>query len=490
LKLALLVLAILILCAACQGSSRSAQATRIERPVAARPAHYGGDSRAWLRPGGDGADSSLCHATLKLPLSLEPAWSFDYDAAEFSSYDVLTILHYDGQLVLQSRTPQIRVLDVTDGHVLCARDIATRRIQSDSIETIFQIQVTPNGHCLLRDSEMTLHLMDLLDPEYHISWSRKLPSKDLAGLISGTGTVHSCVLAKIDSYSLLDGSLANTWPVTAFNGRLARSRESELVWWKFGHSEMTCLGEGEPGARWGVMNDVPFESVMLDDSAQAVYAVLSDESIDCRSLADGSRRWNYEYAWMFPEQERQEISERYNGIKVPFEFSAMSVLEDGIAAAMTTGDVFRLSSDGTLVWHVKLDTGVNTLLAFDNALMVQQFFAKVGRQPQRTWELYVDKEPDWKLYQKYGAGSAGPAPGPRLNGPDQRILFSKLVVLDLNDGRELDAMEEEVFSTAGMTPARDKVVLGGSPPLSSMLDESGTAARRKVLAYNWLEPEG
>jgi outer membrane protein assembly factor BamB len=479
----------------------------------ARPAYYGGDTRAWPTDRGNNCDSGYCAARLKLPLATEPAWEYSYSAAEFSARPATAIVHYDGKLYLSASSSQLAVLDAASGKLLMNRDVYAHE-NNDSSEQIQRLYGHPQGLLLAQDNLGRYYAWDLLNPVLPRLW---LGSRRDIG--SGFVTDGTLMLAswtdELAAVDVLDGEQRWSYPSACDPGGLVLSHSGIEIWWS-STGRLYALHAADGAPLWNITTADMIDRVIINEHEQLAYVAYGSEYLECRSLADGTVRWQYSWVglWSAAARERllaeatRQVGEHtaslaWTGVENVIDNLA-ALPEGGLIISLADGRLIALDAAGTERWRYSGKAPAYGMLAFENGVILGSVYASPAAYPWKR-AVFSLTAPDWprlrQVQQQQGqpepsnntgaAQPAAPALGARTaNGPPRQEMFYRLAVLDIDSGRELDSFEPELLPASSLIPAQGNIVFGEAPRYWAFTGVNQPGQRLRVLAFPWIDREG
>jgi outer membrane protein assembly factor BamB len=482
--------------------------------LAARPALYGGDTRAWLTDRGGNNDGGYCAAKLKLPLATEPSWEFAYSAAEFSNNPATTILHYAGRIYLTADSPQLVALDAQTGKVLLNKDVYAHK-DSDANEELNRIYAHPQGLLLGQDNLGRFYAWDLLDEALPQLWLG--PELDsVAGFVLDGELMLTSWDDQLYGLDVLSGEPRWQFPSASQSGGVVLSQSGIEIWWS-SEGRLYALQATDGVLLWSITTADLIDRVIIDEPQQLTYVTYGNESVECRRLNDGAVRWQYSWASIVNEAERkwryEQLLERLKvsadslGLAgVTNQLDEIALSPDGVLLSLSNGSVVALDKAGKIRWLYHGQASVTRMVVFENAALIEALYAPPG---YLFWDraAYCLVEPDWPLLkhtrmlqaEAQGGpveeparpqGTPGLIPNSTPPGPPHREVFPRFAALDLRTGQELSSFEPELFPVSALVPARGNVVFTEAPVSWAVVGESGRGRKLRVLAYPWIEWEG
>ncbi|MCH7471546.1 PQQ-like beta-propeller repeat protein [bacterium] len=481
---------------ACTNTERDASPVvkvshRVE--LAGRRELYGGDQRSWLSPKGSIGDSGYCAASLRLPLAREPAWVMDYTGAEFSRFPPRRIVHRDGLLVVSAEGTQLLGLDTATGERLFNEHVYhTMERLGEKMETLF---LHPAGLLFGQDEIGRHYCWDIASPEGLRGGAGR------GNLISGAGRRNPNLISEVwfidqndsmrlepsdfvsqgdklftgwDSYiralSSVDGSTIWTYPtLQAAGGIVLGGAGGTLLWWS-NRGDVMALRAEDGVLLWAATLATRIDGVILNDDLSHAYLIRYDEKLECRKLESGELLWEHDWSDLMDPAERRRRAEESGQITVLLRASKIAASREGVIISLISGDVLALDHFGARRWRYHTTTPVIDSLAFENGVMLLEFYLSI--ESPRPLELLLpfclDPPEDWRNYNRANEESKKAA------------IFMRVAILDNKTGKLLDHFEPDRRFWAGPVPAYDKIVFGQRLP---------TAGHNRVLAYDWLVPE-
>lgn len=479
-------LALLLLLGAC---SRPAQQAAPRQQAAAPPSAqllYGGDARAWLGPLGNMQDQSYCHANLKLPLTARPAWQYEYSSAEFSGLWPSTILNYNGTLAVSAVSPQLMLMDQRTGRVIANKDVYQRDSAfTGQQEAFFSTYLSPTGRLVAVDASNNFYGFDIATLARF--WFHPTPRDGQAtsALVTDAEHVYGN-WGDARSWNLHSLGIENGRPDWAYgigadpgNLGLTLSRSGILLVYAR-PNQLRAIRASDGMPMWTVYAAAEVSIAPIDEQGQRVYALLYDESLDCRDLHTGQLLWNYSWSSLLSDSEREDRMQR-SGLRdvtpMPLDVlsTAVCVGNDGAYVSLQTGDVLHLSSAGKLLWKMRLEAPVVSMVLFDNALLASQQYQipdvleKNQTMPQTSsQDAFNLAKPNWS--------NLAPSKDVR------HARFTRFAALSRSNGAMLSSVDTAVTSLSNLCPAGGMVVFGGSLRGKGALDKV-----HYITAYSWVE---
>jgi outer membrane protein assembly factor BamB len=457
--------------------------------------HYGGNSEAWIGPLGDMQDSAHCHAHLRLPLTEAAAWQYEYTSAEFSNMPPSTVLHYSGSVVVAAQSPQLLVLNAADGNVLANSDVYEHGNISQQ-EAFMSLYLSPAGRVLACDESTRFYCFDL--PELQRLWLLDSRESHFYDNSDGPGFGSPLVTDSKNLYTMW--GMPNTWMVHAVDIESGKrgwtyplaaradlpigvtlSRDGTLLTYALPYQLRAVRAvDGKP--LWTAYCSSRVYLAPIDEEHQTVHVLLEDESVECRSLKDGSRLWRYGWSSLLSADQRHRLVEQsglepygLNRDNLRIGFTGYCIGEGCSYLALDSDHIVKLDNQGKVVWQVKLDAAINGLTLFDNALLAQQSYKYPQAGHPQTIDAFNLGSITWKKPHP-------PVPVARNKIPRSQ-LWGRVVALNPQDGKILSAVEPDTLVESNICPAGGKIVFGGASNGSNR----GTA-KFSVVAYDWLEP--
>ena len=482
----------------------------------------GGNSRAWLAANGTAADSNYCSAELKLPLSGEPEWTWEYTAAQFSPLDVRSITHFENRLYITAASPNLACLDARTGRQIFTppTHIQPRDFNSDGRSYLLNsVFLSSNGKVLLAtDFSRNQFLFDVSGRRAVELWNSVRAGRSGAFLIAG----DQICLGEDKSIVSRDfnGNLLWEYPALDLQNGNVLGGNGTLFSMNAGR-ELFANNVSDGSLTWSLLDDNQISSIVADDAVDCLYVTFFNEIIECRDQADGSLRWQYDYSHLLPQERREFLianaNERFNmGDGSPHSYANIS---NPILIAMPGGPVllsrfglaFRLSDLGQLRWINNDLMPIYNGMGFSNAILVEEYYVvpELAEWPfLANMTLPMDREPDWPRYQEskprideridlmrqeqVQGGQSNPNGRPNTQPPVSepiQMYFSSLITLDPETGERGSGFELEVRARS-ICPAGNLVVLEDSGNRFNYYRKPNEQISRRVKAYNWLVPEG
>lgn len=475
--LAGLCLALVLLLGACGMGKSGKQATGAQPlDLPARPDHPGGDTQAWLSTAGNNADSGFCQAKLLLPLATQLAWSKYYSRAEFSAYAPQEIVHYAGSVCVTAYSPQLMVLDARTGQQTDNEVRFAGPFDSGTQMRLFGLTLHPAGLLFTRDDFARLYCFDLQDGKLQQRWllDRFVATDDQVCIAQNDKIIFGGQ-GRIIGGEVEDGSQYWSYPVLLpGNGKVA-ARDGTLVWWA-ARGKCGALDLSDGRLLWNVALISRISRIIIDETNACLYLTRDDERVECRDLHSGELRWEYAWSWLLPPADRARLVTRLRSeTQVPADdimlrCGQLNCVPQGVALCLNSGDVLLLNPQGKLLWHTRTSKPLAAAVAFENGLLLVEAYARIGGRTQYSFFLpFMLDAPDWPGYR--GASTER----------QQRGMFSRFSVLDLQTGHVLDTFEPPLDVTTAPIPAYNMVIFGQGRDAD---------VQCSVMAYPWLEPRG
>ncbi len=467
----------------------------------------GCSQRAWLGGKGNAGDSGYCNARLKLPLNRTPAWEYSYSQAELSDSNLNSLLHYDGRVYLSAYCPQIVCLRTQDGSQISNSVEFASQTSADAgpREYFTSLYLHQSGLLLGSDNFGRRYCWQPISDGIERRWLRSGPTeKNFLGVplpgLSVASFEEGLVAMKLE-----DGARAWGVPVLQRNRRfrdnsnMVATDDGTLVWCS-GYGDMEAF-KGESGEPlWAAAVPSTLRSIALDQKNALAYVAYQNELVECRSMADGSLLWDFNWGELIPAQERAALqAEMEEGETYRARLSSLTIAPDGVVLSLYNGYCINLSRAGEVIWQRRCDSMLFDTLVLDNAFLLTQF-AAIPRSEQRRaaqgsrplllppWHglrarlskagIDVPEYKEGQLNVTYFAG--------QLGGVAIAVRFT---AVDPATGAELDSHESDVDFAVGPVPAYNMLLAGGGRRLSETLKTSSKEPRI-VQAFDWLEWEG
>jgi outer membrane protein assembly factor BamB len=433
----------------------------------------GGDARAWLNAAGNAGGASFCAARLKLPLAAKPDWVSTYSLGELSSYPVSELVHYDGRICVAARSPMVLLLDTATGRKLDYTYVYEGPASQGLNEEVQAIFYSSGGALFARDDTGMCYCLYQRSGKLATRWSYQGARGDFAATATGS-EIFLAATGRLRCLSLASAKEQWSFPTLLRANDVVLARSGVAVWYSlYGKAGAVLAGNGAP--LWSLAFDSLINRMVIDDARSRVYVSSNDERLECRDLQTGELRWAFSWRALIAAADRQRALAQLEAVAGPavlsmaFIPSNVLVLPDGVCIVLASGDVLSLDAEGKLRWHTRLNTAVNAALAFENGILVQQYYdGPQGRDLTDTGFAFMLEPPAWQVYRNADAER------------QQRGRFVRHVVLSRTDGAALSALEQPRGVRCSPIPAYDKIVLG--------LEGIRDAIPASVVAYNWLEP--
>jgi outer membrane protein assembly factor BamB len=469
-----MVLAVSACTAGVRGANAAKSAGKLD--LAARKPLYGGDPQAWLTHCGDNADSGFCQAKLRLPLAQVPEWTTVYSGAEFSRTSPVEIVHYDGELAISAKGPQLMLLNAKTGAKLFNEYLIEGKFDTNKNPQFGVLFIHPAGLLLARDQLNRAYCFDMQKGKLDRVWlnNESGASDDRVYVAQGSGVILGGA-GRLRGAAIADGVEQWSYPSLLPNQGRVLSRDGVLVWWSnLGQAGALDAGSGE--LLWQVSINSGITRIIIDDRYSTFYLSRDDERLECRDLHTGQLRWEYSWANVLAPAKREQLIQRLRAAyKLP-RLEVMLLCRDiccipqGVCLCLISGEVLALSATGDLLWQVKMPEPVTSVVAFENGILITQEYSQLGgrRQVGEFMPFMLDA-PDWPSYKQASAER------------QKQGRFNKLTVLDLKTGALLSSFEPPLAVSCWLVPAYNMVILGM---------EKDATVESSIRAYPWLEPQG
>jgi outer membrane protein assembly factor BamB len=471
----------------------------------------GGDAQAWLADAGDPGDSGYCDAELALPLSAKPAWQLDYSAAEISPVTPTGMVQYDGTVIARADTSVIFAFAADTGKLLFKQDAYDHNGASHN-EVFAGLMYTPGGL-----------LTGIDDQGRYYTWQVQASGLKQLALGQSTGGVYAGFVTTDDAlvggdrngrmreYALADYSQPR-WEshLTRPPRDIIATDDGYLLASTFS-GEVLCLGgDGQP--RWTAAEASYLRQMIVGHGEDRVYELTMDAGLICRRLADGALLWRAPAdqagaaAWVASRQGEvrklypdPHALERLHGA-FDLDVKLFCCTPQGPVVGFNNGLVDAYSRDGELRWQVRCGPALDGGVAFRNGLLLHTYWAPAGLELQAPQMLaWLLDPPDWpeiadpqrlaQLSELRRSSSHAAADQQRV-----RVVFGRMVVLDLRSGKVLQAVPEADPSNGALLPAGGQVitpqlngnasdVLVGADGATAQAPRGGTS---RIVAYHWL----
>ncbi len=492
----------------------AAEARLSEADLSARPAHYGNSPEAWLTDRGGNSDGGFCSARLQLPLATEPAWKFDYSAAEFSAHPARSLVHYAGTMYLAADSPQLVALKAATGEVVINQDVYSHD-NSDTLEQIQRIYAHPHGLLIGQDHLGRYYAWDLVAPGLPRLWLGPPMSID-SGFVTDRNLLLTSWGDQLYGLDALTGEQRWSFPTGSQPGGVVLARDGMMVWWN-AEGRLLALDSQDGSLKWSITTTDLIDRAVIDETRAEVLVAYGTEYLECRNLMDGVVLWQYSWQSLFPPEERarrfeavsQRIGRNANGMNwhgTNNRVDDIALTQTGVVFATASGHVFRLSHIGTELWRYTGQGTVIRLLAFDNAVLICALYVS----PEAlAWEraVFCLDEPDWPMLTQIRAEQhaaneqAGQQPPPDQSGaeiqlttpeasPPRKEIFTRFAALSLENGHELSVVEPDLQPASALIPAGGNLVYAEAPWYWAYSGRTENDNRLRVIAYPWIEREG
>ncbi|MBN2080856.1 PQQ-binding-like beta-propeller repeat protein [bacterium] len=466
-RLFLCLLPVLLLTAVPAGCDKAASAIPPKVNLAAHRLLTGGDNLSWPTSAGTAADANYCRARLRLPLATEPAWTFEYSAAEFSNQDTFSILHRDGLLILSAYSPQLLGLDVTTGAVRFNQSLYDYSAGERQTEYFDMIYLTPHGLLVGHDGPGRIYCWSLDNDSPRRLWLSEETGEGNALL-----AINDCVWTYWDGFirclSAADGAQELSYPALIQTTNVVATQSGTTVTWTTSGEFFALDSNGAP--LWSYLSGIsgPAFSItaVVDEATNAAYLKLPNETLECRDLTSGELRWSHTWADLMTDEQRIALFGSTEDALPPYAVS-LAATPQGPVMSIISGQVLALDHDGNRRWVYRTNVPVLACLVFENGLLAsERFLGPNHRGFLQFLTAFCPETIDWQRVQEADEER-------RLSGS-----FQRMVVIDPGTGTLLDAFEPELPALA-ITPAHDKLIFSERSLLG--------VNQHRVLAYNWLE---
>jgi hypothetical protein len=361
-----------------------------------------------------------------------------------------------------------------------------KEVISEEFDNLF---AAPGGYIVGNDDRGRYYCWDIITGEARERWVSEA-STPRSGYVASDDAVYTSFSQDIRRLDLISGETDWSVPTLARDSGIVMGEDGTVIWWSWRAGKVVAL-RGQDGEQlWQYAGPNLVSRVVIDDAGRRCFMFLESEEVQCRDLATGEFHWAFDWGEGISEEDRQYFRAESDTDEFYFPLSQACVLPDGLAFALLSGQVYRLDDSGNLVWQYNSQATVRDLLAFENGLLVGEYYTSVDASPWGPWlTLFSRDRPDWDQFALIDAEVAGSVPQSGPAGSDLRakVGFSRLLVLAPDTGEQLDLLEQDLFPYTAMVPAGDKVVYGEILAIFVYRGEPDELAPRRILAFPWID---
>lgn len=477
---------------AAEATAASAEAAHASAALLKDRPHFGGgDANAWLTARGDLADSGYCRARLVLPLPRKPDWVVEYSPAEFSRQMPNALVHYDGQLLVTATSSQVMGIDVESGTINFNSDLYQHYDRDVPREEFRNLFASPNGFLVGSDDQGRYYCWDVLSPELRELWVSET-SQPTSGYVATDDAVYTSFLRDVRRLDLTTGEPVWEVPTLDRDSGIVMGDEGTVIWWSWLAGKAIAFSAEDGRQMWRFAGPNIINRIIIDNAKAQCYFFLESEEVQCRDLATGDMKWTFSWAGLMDEKQREYYKKKQKNDAFYFPVAQASVLPDGLALSLMSGQVYRLDDSGNLIWSYQSEGAIHTILAFENGLIVCEFYTAEAYSPWSPWyQLFSREPPDWnELAALKDDDTASEDGGVKVGDGRTKFEFGRTLVLSLDTGEVLDTFEPDLFPYTYLVPAGNKVVYGEILAAYVYRGPHDNDAPRRILAYPWLEQGG